>query len=337
MKKTDLLFDFPESLIAQEPIRPSRICSAVDVNALELKWDQFLELFNPGDLLVLNDTKVLKRRVFTSHGLEILFLTSSDKVHWHVLFPSRRLKIGEKINLPNEVELTLLEKGRPQKVKTSQPLEESYFENFGELPLPPYIQKVRDDRHTKLADGSWYQTAWNQRPGSFAAPTASLHFTQDHLTQLRRRGVRIQFLTLHVGLGTFLPVEVEDLREHIMHEEQVEIPVQTLNEIKDVQKEGRKIFAMGTTVARALESYYLDKFQLEKDCVRGSTDLLILPGFKFQVVDFLLTNFHQPESTLLALVMAFAGVEKVKSVYKWAIEHKFRLFSYGDLSIWKRA
>ena len=140
-----------------------------------------------------------------------------------------------------------------------------------------------------------------------------------------------------MGLGTFLPVEVEDLREHIMHEEQVEIPVQTLNEIKDVQKEGRKIFAMGTTVARALESYYLDKFQLEKDCVRGSTDLLILPGFKFQVVDFLLTNFHQPESTLLALVMAFAGVEKVKSVYKWAIEHKFRLFSYGDLSIWKRA
>lgn len=337
MQKKDLFFEFPEELIAKEPQRPSRICSAIEERPTELEWSAFLELFQARDVLVINDTKVLKRRVFSSQGLEILFLNSVDGLQWDVLFPSRKLKVGDVIELPNQVTVTLLAKGRPQKIKSSEPLKESYFDQFGELPLPPYIQKVRDDRHVQTADTDWYQTAWGARPGSFAAPTASLHFNDEHLRRLREKGVPIRTLTLHVGLGTFLPVEVEDLEKHAMHQEEVEIPAETLEAVKQARHAGGRIWAMGTTVTRALESQAAGKLPLlPGGGVYGKTDLLILPGFQFQVVDCLLTNFHQPESTLLALVMAFAGKEKVKKVYEWAIKNKFRLFSYGDLSVWKR-
>jgi S-adenosylmethionine:tRNA ribosyltransferase-isomerase len=337
MKKSDLQFDFPDDLIAKEPLRPSRVCSGIGNVGSELGWVDFLNLFKPNDVLVLNDTKVLKRRVFTTSGLEILFLSSEDQIHWQVLFPSRKYKVGHSIELPGGLSMTLLEKGRPQKVRTSQTLTEAYFERYGELPLPPYIQKVRDDRHAQGMDSSWYQTAWNEKPGSFAAPTASLHFKQEHLEFLKQKGVKVCYLTLHVGLGTFLPVEVEDLAFHPMHEEDVEIPHFTLKVIEQTKQQGGRVWAMGTTVARALESYAIGKLQVEAGGFRGKTNLLILPGFEFKMVDILLTNFHQPESTLLALVMAFAGVEKVKSIYRWAIENKFRLFSYGDLSVWIRA
>jgi S-adenosylmethionine:tRNA ribosyltransferase-isomerase len=195
---------------------------------------------------------------------------------------------------------------------------------------------VREDRHTQSLDDSWYQTAWNEKPGSFAAPTASLHFNNDHLQALRERGVDIHYLTLHVGLGTFLPVEVEDLRQHIMHHEEVEIPVSTLEAIGLAQHQGQRVWAMGTTVTRALEGWAVGHLKESSGSFYGQTDLLILPGFEFKVINGLLTNFHQPESTLLALVMAFAGINKVKKVYQWAIENQFRLFSYGDLSIWIR-
>lgn len=336
MRKTDLQFDFPESLVAHQPQRPSRICSAIADQPKELVWDTFLNLFNDGDVLVLNDTKVLKRRIFTGDGLEILFLNTTDQKHWQVLFPSRRFRVGSTLALPGGHKLTLIQKGRPQVVLTSEPLTEDYFEAHGELPLPPYIQKARGDRHTQDSDAGWYQTAWNEKPGSFAAPTASLHFSQGHLQGLKDRGVRVCYLTLHVGLGTFLPVEVEDLRMHPMHSEEVEIPLTTLEDIEGAKSKGRRVWAMGTTVARALESQAISKLEFMGASFRGHTDLLILPGFEFKMVDCLLTNFHQPESTLLALVMAFAGTEKVKWVYRWAIENKFRLFSYGDLSVWKR-
>lgn len=351
MNKTDLQFEFPEELIAKEPQRPSRICSALGNNletfskelsrnnliASEASWEEFLSFFQPGDILVLNNTKVLKRRVFTQEGLEILFLGSPDLIHWEVLFPSKRFKIGNQIALPGDVNFTLLEKGRPQKIKTNQILTEQYFDTYGELPLPPYIQKAREERHTQSADESWYQTQWSEKPGSFAAPTASLHFTHAHLEHLKQRGVQIHYLTLHVGLGTFLPVEVENLQDHIMHKESVQIPLSVITQIEKAQVLSHHIWAMGTTVTRALESYGAGhlKWDPESQSFLGHTDLLILPGFEFKLVDRLLTNFHQPESTLLALVMAFAGVDKVKATYRWAIENKFRLFSYGDLSVWK--
>lgn len=337
MKKSDLQFEFPDDLIAREPKHPSRICSGLSTIPQEISWDEFISQFQPNDLLVLNNTRVLRRRVFTEDGLEILFLDSQDRTHWDVLFPSRRFKIGDMIELPGGIRMRLAQKGRPQKVETSVPLEESYFEKVGELPLPPYIQKVRDSRHEVGSDSRWYQTAWNKVPGSFAAPTASLHFSQAHLDQLINKGVNIAYLTLHVGLGTFLPVEVEDLHLHKMHFENVEIPTQTMELIAEAKARQSSIWAMGTTVTRALESQARGMLTSNSHGYRGETDLLILPGYDFKVVDKLLTNFHQPESTLLALVMAFAGTEKVKETYQWAIEHKFRLFSYGDLSIWNRA
>ncbi|MEY4616174.1 MAG: tRNA preQ1(34) S-adenosylmethionine ribosyltransferase-isomerase QueA [Pseudomonadota bacterium] len=337
MRKSDLQFEFPENLIAKEPKRPSRICSAIEEPVVELNWDSLLGLFRPGDLLVLNNTKVLKRRVFTDAGIEVLFLDTEDRLHWQVLFPSKKFKVGDSIPLPGGKVLTLLQKGRPQKVKVDEALPEIYFDQYGELPLPPYIQKVRNDRHTVGSDSHWYQTAWNEKPGSYAAPTASLHFTQEHLNLLRSRGVRVASLTLHVGLGTFLPVEVEDLKEHPMHSEEVEVPLKTLTEIENVKFAGGRVWAMGTTVTRALESFAAGKLKQTSEGFAGKTDLLILPGFQFKMVDCLLTNFHQPESTLLALVMAFAGIEKVKKAYHWAIKNNFRLFSYGDLSIWTRA
>ena len=336
MNKADLKFEFPEELIAKEPLRPSRICYAGGTDGVELSWSEFLDLFKPNDVLILNNTKVLKRRVFTDQGFEILFLGTEDRIHWDVLFPSRKFKVGDTISLPGGNTLQLLKKGRPQSVRINTPLSEAYFDQHGELPLPPYIQKVRDDRHAQSADSRWYQTAWNEKPGSFAAPTASLHFTQEHLDELRRRGVCIAFLTLHVGLGTFLPVEVEDLREHPMHEEEVEIPSATLEALERSKKSGGRVWAMGTTVTRALESWASDKLLETPEGFCGRTNLLILPGFEFKVVDRLLTNFHQPESTLLALVMAFANVDKVKKIYRWAIDRKFRLFSYGDLTVWNR-
>lgn len=346
MKKSELRFEFPEELVALEPRRPSRICyspvlqdSLAKDEVKELNWNDFYKLFSPGDCLILNNTKVLKRRVFTSDGVEILFLKSLDLTHWEVLFPAKRFKLGMEIELPGGVVMTLIEKGRPQKVKTTSQLTPTYFERFGELPLPPYIQKAREkatgSRHSKSHDTQWYQTEWCEKPGSFAAPTASLHFTQEHLKILKDLGVHIQYLTLHVGLGTFLPIEVDNLRNHPMHDEEVEIPETLIQKITEARSLGKTVWAMGTTVLRALEAYAEDHFTLINNNYLGSTRLLILPGYKFKIVNGLLTNFHQPESTLLALVMAFAGKERVMKAYQWAIENKYHLFSYGDLSVWR--
>lgn len=343
MKLKELQYDFPEDLIATEPKRPSRVLlvetnskiksdAEFDANICEISMKELLAKIPAGDVLVVNNTKVLKRRVF-ANSLEILFLSSSDKKNWKVLFPSKKYKIEDEIQLPLGRKMKLLKKGRPQEVLTDLSLDEDYFAQVAELPLPPYIQKMRSDRHTMKADESWYQTAWAQQPGSFAAPTASLHFSLQDIDQLKSRGVIVVELTLHVGLGTFLPVTVEDLNDHEMHAEYVEIPIQTWNAVFDAKKNGNKIWAMGTTVTRALESKNLG-FYKENFC--GFSNLLIQPGFKWTIVDRIITNFHQPESTLLALVAAFAGLKRVRQAYQIAIEKRFRLFSYGDLSVWIR-
>lgn len=377
MKKQELQYQFAESLIATEPALVSRVFSAIpehEADSEEFKEIAFTELLSkisPGDILILNDTKVLPRRVFSekswkesnietgrskldllienvpneglvngvqpTESLEILFLSSDDKLQWQVLFPSKKIKLGEKILLPGGVVMELVEKGLPQKVHCNQALTEEYFEEYGDVPIPPYIQKVRNERKSKSEDKAWYQTHWATHGGSFAAPTASLHFKADHLDLLRQKNVSIEKITLHVGMGTFLPVHAEDLSDHKMHKEEVFISQEVWQKIQNVKSKGGKVWALGTTVTRALESVQQNKFILTDRGYVGATDLLILPGFQFQVVDYLLTNFHQPESTLLALVFAFAGQEKVKAGYASAIEKKFRLFSYGDLSIWKRA
>jgi S-adenosylmethionine:tRNA ribosyltransferase-isomerase len=260
---------------------------------------------------------------------------------WEVLCPSSRWKQGVKQILPGtvngeKVTLELVSRGRPQVVCSSVPLSEDYFENQGELPLPPYIQKARGERKNRVDDRADYQTAWAQQGGSLAAPTASLHFSAADIRNLRSRGVKVVEITLHVGLGTFLPVTVPELKDHVMHAEVGDISFESWQAITQTKNSGGRVWAMGTTVCRTLES--AAHHRLDQNTVSGGfcgeTDLFIQPGFEFKIVDVLLTNFHQPRSTLLALVAAFSDLENVKNAYQWAIEREFRLFSYGDLTVW---
>lgn len=344
MKLTELDFEYPEDLVATERVSPSRTMlvdgSEPAANPREISRDELLALFGPGDLWVVNETRVLKRRVFAREGLEILFIRALNAgpdgaaTDWEVLCPSSRWKNGTKLSV-GEAQLELIERGRPQKLRSSIPLGEEFFESHGELPLPPYIQKARGERHTRGEDETEYQSIWAKHGGSLAAPTASFHFDEDFLEKLRARGVEIVTVTLHVGLGTFLPVTVEDLQDHVMHAEEAEVSKDAREKIASVKASGGRVIAIGTTVARTLEAMARGDFQDDASgSLRGSTSLLISPGFRWNVVDVLLTNFHQPKSTLLALVAAFSTLERVKMAYRWAITHRFRLFSYGDLSVW---
>lgn len=365
MKLSELRYDFPSELVATVPVRPSRVMWVPSQGApAEISVSQLLNKISPGDMLVLNDTRVLKRRVFAERA-EVLFLSQVDPKHWQVLFPASRFRLGDRIDLPQvgssreSLWMELVEKGSPQLVRTNLPLTEEYFQQVAQLPLPPYIQKARGERQNQPQDEAWYQTAWAEKDGSFAAPTASLHFTSADLEGLKQRGVLVEKITLHVGLGTFLPVSVEDLKDHQMHEEWLEIPASVWTQILAIKARGGKIWALGTTVTRALEavgkavagnaglmatstktpSTSADKTGLVQDVNCnwvGWTGLMISPGHKWVVVDRLLTNFHQPESTLLALVAGFRDLATVRSAYAWAIEKKYRLFSYGDLSAWER-
>lgn len=333
MKLSDLRYDYPEELIATFPVRPSRVMYVEEGREpKELSFRECLDLIPAGDVFVINNTKVLKRRVFTENEIEVLFLDkvehneSSNK--WKVLFPSKKYSVGEVLNLPRGFKMKLLEKGRPQLVEVTPAISDLDFAEIAELPLPPYIQKARDKRHNVEADESWYQTEWAKIDGSMAAPTASLHFTNDDLKFLKNKGVQVIELTLHVGLGTFLPVTAEDLNEHQMHSERYEISKENWDLILQAKLNRKKVWALGTTSTRVLETI------ARTNRLGGLTNLLLQPGSDFNIVDRLMTNFHQPESTLLALVASFSSLEHVKKSYTWAIERKFRLFSYGDLSVW---
>lgn len=335
MKISDLDYSFPPELIATEPLRPSRVMWVENnIPPQEITAVDLLSRIPAGDVLVINNSKVLPRRIFTA-DFEILFLHSSDGKSWEVLFPSKGLKLGDRIELPEGKVAELIQKGRPQILRLESSLTEDYFQRVAQLPLPPYIQKARAERQPRSQDQKWYQTAWASQQGSMAAPTASLHFSLSDLAHLKSRGVQVVEMTLHVGLGTFLPVTTEDLDQHEMHAEFVEVPDSTWAQIQNAKQHGHKIWCLGTTVTRALESVALGLLpQNAQGDFCGSTRLMIQPGHQWQVVDRLLTNFHQPQSTLLALVSAFAGLQRVQSCYQWAIERRFRLFSYGDLSVW---
>ncbi len=321
-----------------EPQRPSRVMWVKDERPQELSWKEFLNQFKAGDLIVVNDTKVMPSRVWAEPmgqdspaEVDLLFTKSLGDGRWEVLAPTKKMK-NQKWILPDGVEIVELQPGIPQTVQLSREIDDAYFFKFGEVPLPPYILKSRGDRHSHTDDSEWYQTFFAKTPGSCAAPTASLHFTAGDFDFLKSRGVEIAHLTLHVGLGTFLPVTVDNLNDHKMHSEFVHIPKETWRKVG--QSSGR-VWALGTTVARALESAVIGKLKKTEDGFIGNTDLLILPGYDFKMVRGLLTNFHQPESTLLALVSAYAGLENLKRAYAWAVDKKFRLFSYGDLSVWE--
>lgn len=343
MKTSEFSYSYPKNLIATSKAKHSRVLWCGDSQNQtaphETTISNLITRFKPEDVLVINTTKVIKARVTCRSGLEILFTkileSSSDGELWEVLCPSRRWsKQGEVLPCGTPVELA--SHGLPQTLKVHRHLDFEYFEKYGDIPLPPYIQQQRNERSSREADTAEYQTAWAEVTGSLAAPTASLHFDVKDLERIRDRGAEVVPLCLHVGLGTFLPVHAEDLDDHKMHSEFVEIPHETLSTIERVRRSGGRVWALGTTVTRALEAWSQNHLEKTESGYRGETSLFIKPGYEFKVVDVLLTNFHQPESTLLALVCAFAGKDRVFQNYQWAIEKDFRLFSYGDLTVWEK-
>ncbi|MGE3683305.1 MAG: S-adenosylmethionine:tRNA ribosyltransferase-isomerase [Bdellovibrionales bacterium] len=335
MLLSDLDYSYPPDLVATEPARPTRVGFFRSGQAAEeLDLGALIARFRPGDLLVINNSRVIPARVFSLAGDEILFLRALSPLHWEVLFPARRYKLHDPIELPDDVQAHVQQKGLPQQLILSRPLDCAYFETHGEMALPPYIQERRNERHSRAHDREWYQSVWACVNGSVAAPTASLHFQPSHLEQLSARGVGVVPVTLHVGAGTFLPIRQERLDQHEMHAERVFVPALTRERIDQTKRHGGHIWALGTTVTRSLESLAQGLLTPTAEGYTAETKLFIRPPFKFQLVDVLMTNFHQPRSTLLSLVAAFAGLESVKAGYTWAIERQFKLFSYGDLSVW---
>ena len=334
----DFDFALPESLIAQYP-RPEREDARLLVlrrDTREIRSTAFRDLgafFRPGDLLVLNDTRVIPARLLgekESGGRIEVFLVrrlATDGEEWACLTKSSKPpRPGTRLRLGAAIEGTVLPGGE-------QPYRHIRFEcsgdftaaleREGQIPLPPYIRRAAD-----ASDRTRYQTVFARSDGAVAAPTAGLHFTERTLDELRGRGVEIHPLTLHVGLGTFLPVRVENVREHRMHHEPYVVPAETAAAVNRAKEEGRRVFALGTTTTRALEHAVDGQGRLRAG--EGSSDLFIYPGFRFRLVDALITNFHLPKSTLLMLVSAFADREFVLEAYRQAVREEYRFFSYGD-------
>lgn len=340
MQLTDFDFSLPEELIAQQPATrrdASRLMCLRRSNE-QVDCRQFSDLpeyFRAGDVLVLNDTRVIPARLLgqkkTGGKVEIFLVRRDMQVteteEWFCLTKSSRpLRTGTELQLADDLSAVILE-------EVDSPYRRVRFhcagdfmqrvEEVGHLPLPPYIK-----RENNRADHSRYQTVFAREKGAVAAPTAGLHFTAEMLRRLRDIGVEILSLTLHVGLGTFLPVRVDDVRQHKMHAEVYHVPQVTADKVNLARQEGRRVFALGTTSARALETAADGDGLLRAGC--GESEIFIYPGYRFKLVDALITNFHLPKSTLLMLVSAFAGRDFVLSAYQQAVEERFRFFSYGD-------
>ncbi len=338
MHLNDFDFELPEALIAQYPpdSREESRLMVLNRREKEIRTGTFrdiLDHFVPGDLLVLNDTRVIPARLLgkkESGGRIEVFLVrrlASDEEDWACLTRcSKSPKPGVRLLLGGEIEATVLPGGddpyRHIRFNVHGDFTEA-LERVGRIPLPPYIRREDDQ-----VDRDRYQTVFAKSNGAVAAPTAGLHFTERILEELRVRGVIICPVTLHVGLGTFLPVRVENILEHRMHSEAFHIPRSTADAVNSAKDEGRRVFALGTTTTRTLEYAVDERGRLEAG--EGSSDLFIYPGFQFRIVDAMITNFHLPKSTLLMLVSAFAGRDFALEAYRQAVREHFRFFSYGD-------
>lgn len=335
MKVADFDFILPDELIAQTPLQQrdhSRLL-VVEKETGALADRSFADIVNylqPTDCLVVNDTRVLPARLFGQNSLrqgivEILLLRPHDKNKWEVLVkPGKKARIGAEIIFSHQLSCTVLE----ITVSGTRLVEFSFKGNFeeilnklGETPLPPYI-------HEKIEDPNRYQTVYAKHSGSVAAPTAGLHFTPGLLEAIKAKGVAVVPLTLHVGLGTFRPVQVDNVEDHIMHEEYYELTAESAQIINSRRNEGGRVFAVGTTSVRVLESVADDNGLLQADS--GWTNIFIYPGYRFKVVDGLVTNFHLPKSSLLMLVSAFADLSTIQAAYAHAISQHYRFFSFGD-------
>ena len=337
MKTSDFYYDLPEELIAQTPIEPRSASKMLFVNrhtgvTADMIFENVLDLLNEGDCLILNDSRVLPARIYghrvpTGGGVELLLLQTHGNDTWEVLAgPGKKARPGDILSfgdglLQAEV-LEILEGGNRLVHFQYDGNFYEVLEKIGEMPLPPYITEKLDDQER-------YQTVYSREIGSAAAPTAGLHFTPELLDKIREKGVSVGFVTLHVGLGTFRPVKVENIQDHHMHTEHYELPQETADLINRTKSNGGRVIAVGTTSCRTLESVGVGDDGLVH-AADGWTGIFIYPGYQFRVLDGLITNFHLPESTLIMLVSAFAGYENTMNAYKHAVDTRYRFFSFGD-------
>lgn len=335
MKTSDFDFNLPEHLIAQTPLnkRDDSKLLVLDKKTGEIKHHHFEEIINfldKDDVLVLNDTKVIPARLYgtkeeTNAMIEVLLLKEIKEDIWECLVkPAKRVKEGTFINFSNELRFECIEKKEEGICLFKLHYEGILLEildRLGEMPLPPYI-------HEKLEDKDRYQTVYAKNVGSAAAPTAGLHFTNDLLNKIEKKGIKILYVTLHVGLGTFRPVNVEDVKNHQMHSEFYQMTKEVADELNQAKKEHKRIISVGTTTTRTLETI-IKKYGEFKPC-SGNTDIFIYPGYKFEAIDSLITNFHLPKSTLMMLVSALASKENIMNAYNEAIKNEYRFFSFGD-------
>ena len=335
MKTSDFDYNLPEELIAQTPIKDrdkSRLL-IMDRKTGDLTHETFCNIINylnKGDVLVINNTKVLPARLIghkedTNAVIEVLMLKDLGDNTWECLSkPARRVKVGSIIKFSDELSCECIYAGE-NGIRHYKFIYDGIFleilEKLGEMPLPPYI-------HEKLKDKDRYQTVYAKEIGSAAAPTAGLHFTKELLNKIQEKGILVEEITLHVGLGTFRPVEVEDVNNHKMHSEFYSMTKETAEILNKAKKEGRRIISVGTTTTRTLET--IMNLYGEFKCTSGWTDIFIYPGYEFKAIDALITNFHLPKSTLVMLVSAFSSKENIINAYNEAVKEKYRFFSFGD-------
>ncbi|CUN52786.1 tRNA preQ1(34) S-adenosylmethionine ribosyltransferase-isomerase QueA [Clostridium perfringens] len=336
MKVSDFYFELPEELIAQYPLekRDSSRLMVLDKKTGEIehrKFHDILEYLNEGDTLVLNNTRVLPARLIgekeeTGGKIEFLLLKRIEGDKWECLAkPGRKAKVGTVFNF-GEGKLKAIvreigEEGNRIIEFKYDGIFEQVLDELGQMPLPPYI-------HEKLEDKERYQTVYSKEKGSAAAPTAGLHFTKELLKEIKDKGVNIAYLTLHVGLGTFRPVKVDDVNNHVMHSEYYHLDKENAELINKTKEAGKRVIAVGTTSSRTLETIGDENGRVREQS--GWTDIFIYPGYKFKIVDNLITNFHLPESTLIMLVSALAGQDNIMNAYNTAVKEKYRFFSFGD-------
>lgn len=337
MNTSDFYYDLPENLIAQTPIEPRNASRLMvlhkSTGKVEHKiFSDLTEMLKPNDCLILNDTRVIPARIYgvkeeTNAVVEFLLVKQKENDVWECLCkPGKRAKIGTKFSfgegkLIGEI-VDIDENEGNRFVKFS--CEGSIFavlDEIGSMPLPPYIKE-------KLENSERYQTVYSKNLGSAAAPTAGLHFTPEMLEEIKKKGIKIGYVTLHVGLGTFRPVKVDDVTKHHMHSEHYIMPQETADLINETKKNGGRVISVGTTSCRTLESIARKKGFITAD--EDDTSIFIYPGYEFKCIDALITNFHLPESTLIMLVSAFAGYDNIMNAYKIAVNEKYRFFSFGD-------
>lgn len=336
MKKSDFYFDLPERLIAQHPLEQrdaSRllVLDRADGSVTHRHFRDMLEYVQPGDCMVFNNSRVIPARLMghavgKTTPIEVLLLTDKGDGLWECLTrPGRKTREGVELVFGDGLLTATVEAVQPDGNRLIRFHYDGIFlevlDKLGTMPLPPYIKE-------KLDDSERYQTVYSKTPGSAAAPTAGLHFTPELLEKLREKGVKLAFVTLHVGLGTFRPVKEEEITDHVMHSEYYIMDEQTAEQINSTRKNGGKIWAVGTTACRTLETIADENGNVQPQS--GWTDIFIYPGYRFKAVDHLITNFHLPESTLMMLISAFATREMIMEAYRQAIEEEYRFFSFGD-------